>query len=228
MPDGGGQPRRRCDCGRPGRRMRHAGASRHFSQAGRSYAFPGAPPSARIVTPKAPGTILRFTAGPTRTIGLDATAIATAQQCTRRQLVRFLVRRGLLQSDDTRAMRKWEHGGGSFVDASVRIEAADRVGRERLLRYCARPPFALERLRQRHDEHLGYDHPKSGHDSSGPQILTPFELLDRLAALVPPSRVHRHRNFGVPARTAAHRKFPRRPGRAADGRTETVAIPRRR
>ena len=31
---------------------------------------------------------------------------------------------------------------------SVRIEAADRAGRERLLRYCARPPFALERLRE--------------------------------------------------------------------------------
>ena len=32
------------------------------------------------------------------------------------------------------------------VDASVRIEADDRAGLERLLRYCARPPFALERL----------------------------------------------------------------------------------
>ena len=31
---------------------------------------------------------------------------------------------------------------------SVRIEATDRAGRERLLRYCARPPFALDRLRE--------------------------------------------------------------------------------
>ena len=29
------------------------------------------------------------------------------------------------------------------------------------------------------------------------QILTPLELLDRLAALLPPPRVHRHRYFGV-------------------------------
>jgi hypothetical protein len=33
------------------------------------------------------------------------------------------------------------------IDASVRIEGEDRAGRQRLLRYCARPPFALERLR---------------------------------------------------------------------------------
>jgi hypothetical protein len=45
-------------------------------------------------------------------------------------------------------MGQWQHGGGFSVDASVRIEAADRAGRERLLRYCARPPFALDRLRE--------------------------------------------------------------------------------
>ena len=32
------------------------------------------------------------------------------------------------------------------LDAAVRIEGPDRAGLERLLRYCARPPFALERL----------------------------------------------------------------------------------
>jgi urease accessory protein UreH len=42
-------------------------------------------------------------------------------------------------------MGQWAHGGGFSVDGSVRIEAADRAGRERLLRYCARPPFALAR-----------------------------------------------------------------------------------
>jgi hypothetical protein len=47
------------------------------------------------------------------------------------------------------------------------------------------------------------------------------ELIDRLAALVPPLRVHPHRNFGVPTRTTAPRKFPRRPGTAASGRSAT-------
>ncbi len=34
------------------------------------------------------------------------------------------------------------HGGGFSLNAAVRIEATDRKGLERLLRYCARPLFA--------------------------------------------------------------------------------------
>jgi hypothetical protein len=46
-------------------------------------------------------------------------------------------------------MAGWDHGGGFSLDAWVRIEGADRAGLERLLRDCARAPFALERLEQR-------------------------------------------------------------------------------
>ena len=104
-------------------------------------------------------------------------------------------------------MAQWEHGGGFSVDGSVRIEAADRAGRERLLRYCARPPFALERLRELDGEHLLYESTKPGRGGTGPLVLTPLELIDRIAALVPPPRIHRHRYFGVlapnsPLRTA--------------------------
>jgi len=74
----------------------------------------------------------------------------------------LFVRRGLLPGDDARAMAQWQHGGGFSVDGSVRLEATDRAGCERLLRYCARPPCPPERLRQLDDEHLGYDHPISG------------------------------------------------------------------
>ena len=79
----------------------------------------------------------------------------------------------------------------------LRLKAADQAGRERLLRYCARPPFALDRLRELDPERLVYDPPKRGPGGSGPLLLTPLELLDRLATLVPPPRVHRHRYFGV-------------------------------
>ena len=120
----------------------------------------------------------------------------------RRRLLRVFVRRGLLPGDDAQAMGQWAHGGGFSVDASVRIEAADRAGRERLLRYCARPPFALDRLRELDPERLLYDHQKAGPGGHGPLCLTPLELLDRLAALVPPPRVHRHRYFGVLAPNA--------------------------
>jgi hypothetical protein len=139
--------------------------------------------------------------------GLEANAIAQVQAQVRQRLLRVFVRRGLLPGDDAQAMAQWQHGGGFSVDGSVRIEATDRAGRERLLRYCARPAFALDRLRERDREHLIYDPPKPGPGGSGPQLLTPLELLDRLAALVPPPRLHRHRYFGVlapnsPLRTA--------------------------
>lgn len=45
-------------------------------------------------------------------------------------------------------MAAYAHGGGFSVDAGVRIEASDRAGLERLLRYCAQPPFVMDRLKQ--------------------------------------------------------------------------------
>jgi hypothetical protein len=121
--------------------------------------------------------------------GLDAPAVAAVQACVCRRLVRVFVRRGLLPGDAAQAMGQWKHGGGFSVDGSVRIEAADRAGCLRLLRYCARPPFALDRLRELDPEHLIYDSPKGGPGGSRPQCLTPLELLDCLAALVPPPRI---------------------------------------
>jgi len=84
----------------------------------------------------------------------------------------------------------------------VRVEAQDREGLERLLRYCARPAFALERLREIDSEHLVYESVKPGPGGSVTLMLTPLELLDRLAALIPPPRRHRHRYFGVLAPNA--------------------------
>ena len=129
----------------------------------------------------------------TAATGLEANAIAEVQAQVRRRLLRGFVRRGLLPRDDAQAMAQWQHGGGFSVDGSVRIEAEDRAGRERLLRYCARPPLALDRLRELDPERLVYDPPKRGPGGSAPLLLTPLELLDRLAALVPPPRLHRHR-----------------------------------
>ena len=45
-----------------------------------------------------------------------------------------------------REMANWGHNSGYSADARVRIEAKDRARLERLLRYCARPVFASERL----------------------------------------------------------------------------------
>ena len=80
--------------------------------------------------------------------GLVPEVLAEIQAKVRRRLLRALTRRGVLEREDAEAMDAWDHAGGFSLDASVRIEAQDREGLERLLRYCARPAFALERLRE--------------------------------------------------------------------------------
>ena len=88
---------------------------------------------------------------------------------------------------------------------------------EHLLRYCARPPFALERLSvirgpagritqvryvlPRHKAAnwvgRGRGRKSTRPGANGVVELTPFEFLNRLADLVPPPRKHRHRYHGV-------------------------------
>jgi len=110
--------------------------------------------------------------------GVDAPAIAAVHATVRKRLLRAALRRGLMSADDAQTMANWEHGGGFSVDAAVRIEAHERDGLERLLRYCARPPFALERLREIDTGHLVYESVKPGPGGSVNLMLTPMQLLD--------------------------------------------------
>ena len=69
----------------------------------------------------------------------------------RRRVIRWFRMQRLLDAAAAADMLAWENSGFS-VDASVRITLIDRDvpsyfrSLEHLLRYCARPPFALERL----------------------------------------------------------------------------------
>lgn len=95
-------------------------------------------------------------------------------------------------------MLGWKHRGGFCLNAEVWVAPWDRPGLERLLRYCARPIFAGERLVWvEPDERLVYHLPKPRPDGQPMLYLTPLEFLDRLANLVPPPREHRHRYHGV-------------------------------
>ncbi len=67
------------------------------------------------------------------------------------------------------------------------------------LRYCARPPFALERLELIDEQRVIYRLPRIQRDGTRALSLTPLELIDQLAALIPPPKRHRHRYQGVPA-----------------------------
>jgi len=128
---------------------------------------------------------------------LDVPAIGNVRAAVRRRLLSAALRRGLLSADDAQVMAEWEHGGGFPVDAKVRIEAHECDGLERLLRYCARPAFALERLRKFDPEHLVYERVKPGPGGSVSLMPTPMQWLDRLAALISPPRKHRHRYHGA-------------------------------
>jgi hypothetical protein len=100
-------------------------------------------------------------------------------------------------------MLGYQHSGFS-LDAGVCIQAHDRAALERLLRYCARPPFAMDRLRKE-GATLVYrcakQHSEPSSDKRGARVdeltLTPVELIERIAALIPPPRTHRHRYFCV-------------------------------
>ena len=129
----------------------------------------------------------------------EATALTRAdvealREMVRRRVLRWFTRHGLLEEHTAREMLAWEHAGGFSLDASIRIEAHDRAGLERLLRGHppqvgrARPPFALERLEWGHGEAEGevrYRLPRPTPDGRTVLRLSPLELLDRLAALVP-------------------------------------------
>jgi hypothetical protein len=57
-----------------------------------------------------------------------------------------------------------------------------------------RARIALEHLRTLDAEHLLYHNPKPRSDSPRDLALTPLELIDKIAVLIPPPRVHRHRS----------------------------------
>ncbi|MBI3900609.1 MAG: transposase, partial [Chlamydiia bacterium] len=126
---------------------------------------------------------------------LSSEEIQSVQEQVRKRVVKLFHRKGILNSDEASDMLSWDHGGFS-LDANVRIDAQDRAGLERLIRYCARPIFSGERLDCAGDK-LRYTLPKPAMDGQMVLILKPCELLDKLAQLIPPPHRHRHHYHGV-------------------------------
>jgi hypothetical protein len=94
---------------------------------------------------------------------------------------------------------------GFNLEASVRIDAGDDLGRERLCRYGARPALSLERLRWLPGGRVAY-RIKKARGGAKSRIMTPLELLARLAALVPPPRYPLVRYHGVLGPRSAWRR----------------------
>jgi Putative transposase len=77
---------------------------------------------------------------------------------------------------------------GFSLHADVAVPARRRDQLERVCRYLLRPPLALERLSESSGGQLLYQFRRPWRDGSTALLLEPLELLERLAALVPPPR----------------------------------------
>jgi hypothetical protein len=94
---------------------------------------------------------------------------------------------------------------GYSVHAGVCVPARDRMRLERLCRYAGRPPLATERLSLLPDGRLLYRLKHRWRDGTKHVIFEPLELVEKLAALVPPPKVNLIRYHGLLAPAAAFR-----------------------
>jgi Putative transposase len=75
---------------------------------------------------------------------------------------------------------------GFSLHADVAVPARRRDRLEHLVSYLVRPPLALARLTESTGGQLLYQFRRAWSDGSTALLLEPLELLERLAALVPP------------------------------------------
>jgi hypothetical protein len=94
---------------------------------------------------------------------------------------------------------------GVSMHANVSVPARDRRRLERLCRYVARPPIATKRLSSLPDGRLLYRLKHRWRDGTTHVVFDPLELIERIAAVIPPPRAHLVRYHGVLA-PAAHRR----------------------
>ena len=94
---------------------------------------------------------------------------------------------------------------GFNVHAGTTIRAADRDGLERLCRYGARPPFSLERLSILPDGRVAYLLRKPRRNGATHLVMTPVQLLARIASIIPPPRFPLLRFAGVFAPSSSWR-----------------------
>jgi len=76
----------------------------------------------------------------------------------------------------------------------------------RLCRYIARPPLALSRIQLQRDGLVVVGLKRVWSDGSRQLVFSPIELIEKLAALVPPPRVNQVLYHGVLAPRAKWRK----------------------
>ncbi len=95
---------------------------------------------------------------------------------------------------------------GVSLHANVAVPAGDRRRLEKLCRYIARPPVSTQRLSKLGDGRLLYRLKRRWRDGTTHVVFQPLELVEKLAAIVPPPRIHMVRYHGVLAPRATCRR----------------------
>ncbi len=86
------------------------------------------------------------------------------------------------------------------------MEASDRAGLERLLRYAGRPALSQRRLSRTATGQVRYRLRKPYYTGQTEVVLEPEAFVRRLAALVPPARQNQVRYYGLLASQARDRE----------------------
>ena len=113
------------------------------------------------------------------------------------------------------------------MHAGVCIGSNQREKLERLCRYVSRPPVANERLAVTASGDVRYTLKRPYRDGTSHIVLEPLDLMGRLAALVPPPRMHLTRYHGVFAPHSRYRAAvtPAHRGRGAPRPSASCADP---
>lgn len=86
---------------------------------------------------------------------------------------------------------------GFSLHANVQIKGNDRNRLEKLCRYTARPPIALERMSEAPDGKILYKLKNRYSDGTTHILFDPLELVEKVVALIPPPRANLLRYHGL-------------------------------
>jgi hypothetical protein len=113
---------------------------------------------------------------------------------------------------------------GFSLHAAVRVEAHDRKRLEQLCRYITRPALSDERVQVNAAGQVELKLKTPWRDGTTHLVMSPLELMQRLAALVPRPRLHLIRFHGVLAPNAKLRPLvvPQEPPAQAQAATEAA------
>lgn len=109
--------------------------------------------------------------------------ITNTQKQIQRRVLKYFYNRGFFDKDEMQKLLSYENSGFS-LDASVKIQSFDKDALERLIRYCARPPFKSENIRF-NGPWIHYRLPKPCHTGKIFIQIEPEEFIERISHFIP-------------------------------------------